>query len=61
MLVSTPSLTLSTQRTTLMASCFIWTLAPEEGADLSASREREDLSVRPSAASEAPEAGSWIV
>ena len=34
MLVSTPSLTLSTQRTTLMASCLIWTLAPEEGADL---------------------------
>ena len=55
MLVSTPSLTLSTQRTTLMESCLIWTLAPEEGADLSASREREDLSVRP------PEAGSWIV
>lgn len=55
MFVSTPSLTLSTQRTTLMASCFILTLAPGEGADLSASREREDLSVRP------PEAGSWIV
>ena len=39
MVVSTPSLTLSTQRTTLMASRSIWTIAPEEGADLSASRE----------------------